>query len=268
MIEPIPFEPERFRSAAAHYLQGRPGYAPALIEDVAALLRLDGAGRLLDLGCGPGQLAMAFRPLVAEALGMDPEPEMLALGDRLASEAGLAVEFRQGASHDLADGMGPFRLVTIGRAFHWMDRAETLRRLDRLVEPGGAVVLFRVDHVDVPANGWRESYEAAQVGALGSGKRAAWRQPGWVRHEAFLIASAFRDLHRVGVIEQRRTPAASLVDRALSMSSSTRARLGDDGAARLREQIETIVDQVATDGLVTEIVESTALIARRPAHQA
>ncbi len=31
----IPFETRRFRTAAAHYLAGRPAYAPGLIERVA-----------------------------------------------------------------------------------------------------------------------------------------------------------------------------------------------------------------------------------------
>ena len=60
-IPHIPFQPDRFRSAAAHYLRGRPAYSDALIRDVALLCGLDGTGRLLDLGCGPGQLARAFR---------------------------------------------------------------------------------------------------------------------------------------------------------------------------------------------------------------
>ncbi len=79
MTAPIPFEPARFRSAAAHYLHGRPAYAPALDPGRGELCGLDGGGQMLDLGCGPGQIATAFRPFVAAALGMDPEPEMLAL---------------------------------------------------------------------------------------------------------------------------------------------------------------------------------------------
>jgi SAM-dependent methyltransferase len=264
MLEPIPFQPDRFRSAAAHYLQGRPGYAAALIHDVATLCGLDGTGTLLDLGCGPGQLAAAFRPYVAAALGLDPEPEMLAVATGKAAELGLDIRFQPGSSQDLAPGLGPFRLVTIGRAFHWMDRPETARRLDGLVEAGGAVVLLHVDHPAVPDNAWRADYEAALAQATGNAERQAWRQPGWVRNEGILLDSAFCDLHRVGVLERRRTPGATLVDRALSMSSSTQARLGDKVAA-LRRDIEAMVARVAQDGVVTEVVESVALIARRPA---
>ena len=264
MITPIPFEPARFRSAAAHYLQGRPTYAPALITTLAALCGLDGSGQLLDLGCGPGQLAMAFRPYVAGALGMDPEPEMLAVAEARAKAAGLDVSFRQGAAHDLSPEMGPFRLVTIGRAFHWMDRAATARTLDGLIDPGGALVLLQVSHLDVPDNAWRTEYQALLERTLGEGQRSAWRKPGWVRHEGVLLDSPFSDLHRVGVIERHRVVPADLVHRALSMSTTTRARLGDDGANRLSDAVRKLADGVAQDGWVTEVVESIALIARRP----
>jgi trans-aconitate methyltransferase len=264
MIAAIPFEPARFRSAAAHYLQGRSDYAPALIQNVATLCGLDGAGRLLDLGCGPGQLAMAFRPYFASALGMDPEPEMLALAAARSESAGLDIAFRHGAAHDLTPDMGPFRLVTIGRAFHWMDRPVTARTLDGLIEPGGALVLLQVNALDVPDNAWRTEYQAVLDAALGDGQRSAWRKPGWVRHEAVLLDSPFSDLHRVGVIERHRVAPADLVHRARSMSMTTRARLGDDEANRLSDAVRTLAEAAAQDGWVTEVIESIALIARRP----
>jgi len=260
MIEPIPFVPDRFRSAAAHYLVGRPAYAPALILRVAELCGLDGRGRLLDLGCGPGQLAAALAPFVTDVLAVDPEPEMLAVGERLAQ--GAAVTFRQGSSQDLDPEWGRFRAVTIGRAFHWMDRAETARRLDAMIEPGGALVLFRVDHLDVPDNAWRTIFQEALDTALGESGRSTWRRPGWVRHEAVLLDSPFPAMERIGVVERRRTPAHSLIDRALSMSSTTRARLGA-AADGLRDQVKALVAAASVDGMVTEVVESVALIARR-----
>jgi trans-aconitate methyltransferase len=261
MITPIPFEPRRFRSAAVHYLAGRPDYAAGLAPRVAMLCGLDGSGQALDLGCGPGQLARAFVPFVAGAVGLDPEPEMLAVGRALST--GLPIRFEQGSSNDLAAGMGPFRIVLIGRAFHWMDRVETLRRLDGLIAPGGAVVLFRTDHLDVPANAWQAKYQAVLDGAVAGGNRAAWKQPGWVKHEAVLLDSPFAALERIGVVTTLRTPVETLAERAMSMSSTTRARLGEDAVARLRQEIAAVLTPEAVGGLVTEVVESVALIARR-----
>jgi len=239
MITPIPFDPARFRSAAPHYLSGRPSYAPALIARVAQICGLNGSRRLLDLGCGPGVLAMALAPYVADVLAIDPEPEMLAEGQKLA--AGLAVKFTQGSSLDITPDWGRFALV----------------------EPGGAVVLFRTDHPDVPDNAWRVPYHAVIDSATGAGQRAAWRRPGWVSHEAVLLDGPFCVLERVGVIERVRTPSALMIDRALSMSSSTQTRLGT-GVAALRASVAAAVAAATVDGLVTEVVESVALIARRP----
>ncbi len=258
MIEPIPFDPHRFRSAAEHYLVGRPAYADALFHDLAMLLGLDGTGRLLDLGCGPGQIAKALRPWFAGAVGMDPEPGML----EIARAAGTDIEFRQGSSLDLDASLGQFRLVTIGRAFHWMDRVETARRLDTLIQPGGALVLLSTTHPDVPDNAWSARFAALQDEAAG-GPRAQWRKPGWVKHEAVLLGSPFAALHRLGVVQRRSTPAADLLHRSLSMSSTSRDRLGDR-AEQLRAGLEAVLAEVAVDGMVTEVVESVALIARRP----
>ena len=135
MMDKIPFDAHRFETAAKHYLAGRPAYAPLLIKRVAALLGLRRTHRVLDLGCGPGQLALAFAPLVKQVTGMDPEPEMLRVAAANAREAGIDLKLVQGSSYDLAPVLGRFRLVSIGRAFHWMDRADTLKRLDELIEP-------------------------------------------------------------------------------------------------------------------------------------
>ena len=145
------FEDRRFQTAAAPYLAGRPPYPEALIARTAELIGLTRDDRLLDLGCGPGQLARAFAPLVGEVVAVDPEPVML----ELAHEAAAGVrnmQVVQGRSEDLGGHLGRFKAVVIGRAFHWMDREETLRALDGLVEPGGAVVLVGEEALKLPEN--------------------------------------------------------------------------------------------------------------------
>ncbi|MGW6511373.1 chorismate-binding protein, partial [Streptomyces niveus] len=51
-----------FRGSAAHYERGRLPYAPGLARTLAAVLGLDGRGRLLDVGCGPGHELLALVP--------------------------------------------------------------------------------------------------------------------------------------------------------------------------------------------------------------
>ncbi len=261
----MPPEPGRFHTAARHYLPGRPPYAPALIGRVVEVCGLASTSRVLDLGCGPGSLALAFAPLAGGVVGIDPEPEMLWIARAEAARAGLRIDFREGSSRELGADLGLFRLAAIGRAFHWMDRQETLARLDRIVEPEGAVVLFGDDHPRVPDNRWGETFERLiDRYALADAARTARRAPEWLTHEAVLLDSPFCHLERLSVIERRATPVERLVDRALSLSSVSQGQIGgraDDLAREMREAMAAF----AKDGVVTEVVESEALIARRTA---
>jgi SAM-dependent methyltransferase len=260
MIAVVPFEPERFRSTAVHY-RARPAYAPRLIALVAELYRLGPDDRLLDLGCGPGPLATMFRPYVGSVLAVDPEPEMLAQAAENAAKAGVEIEFRAGSSADLGPAFGRFKAVVIGRAFHWMDRAETLKRLDRMIEPDGAIVLFGDSHPKLPENAWLKGYR--DIGRRYAGEQPLWRSPDFVPHETVLLSSPFSALDWVSVIERRATPAEDFVDRMLSRSRTSPARLGAAAADALAAEIRALTAEHAEGGFVTEVVESTALIARR-----
>ncbi len=267
MTSPIPFVPERFRHAAAHYLTGRAAYSPRLISRVAQSCRLDGSQRLLDLGCGPGQLSIAFSTWVAEGLALDPEPEMLRIAADLGAGIAPNIAFRNASSYDLSPDMGSFRLAVIGRAFHWMDRLDTLQRLDQLIEPEGAVALFATSHPEASAMPWMTEYQSLLDQYAQADPARARRKSGeWESHEAVLMRSAFSSLERVSVIERRRVSVDALMTRPLSMSSLSRSHLGE----RLDEllgRVKQLLDQHAADGWLDEWVESTALIARRQVGQ-
>lgn len=251
----IPFDPRRFRNAAAEYLAGRPEYAPRLFERIALLCRLDRGHRVLDLGCGPGQIAIAIAPFVGHVVGIDPEPGML----EQAAAAAPALEWIEASSYDLpalADRLDALRLVTMGRSFHWMDRAATLVQLDRMIEPDGAIALLHDEHPDVPANAWHPAFKAItdRVGAADPGK--AMRE-GWPSHEAVLLASPFRALESIAVFDERRVAIDDLVMRTRTMSSVA-ARAGE-----LADELRATLAPFASDGAVTEVIASKALIARR-----
>ena len=67
-----------YATAAGHYLRGRPPYSAQLPDVMRAEIGLDGSGTLIDVGCGPGILAVQLAPLFDTVIGIDPEPAMLA----------------------------------------------------------------------------------------------------------------------------------------------------------------------------------------------
>ena len=266
MTAPIPHVSDRrFKTSAAHYLAGRPAYSPQLIRRVAQSCELGGSHRLLDLGCGPGQLSLAFLSWVGTGLALDPEVEMLRVAAGLGAGIAPNIVYREGSSYDLSPALGRFRLAVIGRAFHWMDRPDTLARLDALIEPEGAVALFSTASVTDAPIAWLAPYRVLlEEYAQGDPARVQRKADDWESHDAILAKSPFAALERVSIVETRRVSVESLSERPLSMSSLSRERLG----ARLDEllaRIGQLLDAHATNGWLDERIESTALIARRPA---
>ncbi len=184
---------------------------------------------------------------------------MLEAARAAAAAANVRIELVQRSSYELGPDLGTFDVVTIGRAFHWMDRADTLRRLDGLIKPDGAVVLFNDVRPEVPENSWYKHYSEL-VDSYADSRNSIPLQH--LRHEAVLLNSSFDQLMRIGVIERRVVPVPRLVDRALSMSTSSPEQLGSL-SGRLAHEILTQMPQFATNGHVVEIMESQALIARR-----
>ncbi|TKK84518.1 class I SAM-dependent methyltransferase [Herbidospora galbida] len=130
-----------FEGAAAHYARGRLPYAPGYAETLATALGLDQRSRLLDVGCGPGTVTLPMAPFVGEAIGLDPDPGMLAEARRQAGLRGVTnVRWVAGRAEDLPGGLGAFQAVVFAQSFHWTDRDRVAATVFRMLAPGGAFV--------------------------------------------------------------------------------------------------------------------------------
>jgi SAM-dependent methyltransferase len=130
-----------FLGSAPYYVRGRLPYSPELPARLAEILSLDGHGRLIDVGCGPGILALMLAHLFDEVIGVDPDPGMLAEAETRAAEAGIPnVRWVKGRAEELPGNLGTFRVATFGRSFHWMDRPRVAAIVREMLEPGGAFV--------------------------------------------------------------------------------------------------------------------------------
>lgn len=132
-----------FTSTEAYYAQYRPGYGEQAIEHLRDQFQLDETSRVLDLGCGAGQLGIPVSEHVGTVVGMDPNERMLQEARSTATESGRTnVEWTVGSDADLSEDLGPFDLTTMGRSFHWMNQERTLDRLYRMTKPGGGIALL------------------------------------------------------------------------------------------------------------------------------
>ena len=140
----MPYDPTIYLGSAAHYRYGRPAYSAELEAVLAQQAGLDGNGRLLDVGCGPGVLTVRLAHLFTQAVGLDPDADMLAEGRRAAEEKRVMnIRWVQGLAEDLpAVAPGPYRLVTFGQSFYWTDERHVAETVYDMLEPGGALALI------------------------------------------------------------------------------------------------------------------------------
>ena len=138
------YDPTIYCGTAAYYTRGRPPYARTLAATLAAELGLDGGGNLLDVGCGPGVLAIELAGRFSHAIGLDPDAEMLTEGARRAAEVGITnIRWVQARGEDIPTlDLGTFKLVTFGQSFHWTDRERVAEVVYDILEPGGVLALL------------------------------------------------------------------------------------------------------------------------------
>ena len=247
-----------FRHAAATYERFRLAYPRRLIARVAGLLALAPGDAVLDLGCGTGFLAVAFARLGLDVTAADPEPLMLEAAGMAAREADVGLRFWRGGSADLTPAMGPYRLVAMGRSFHWMDRALTLDMLDRIVAPDGAVALFHDRHPDVEENRWFKVLgEVSETWRRRSGVQRG--EGAHRRYEPYLLASAFHEIDSLGVTIRRELSVDEIVGRAFSQS------FVPDGEAKgaFERDLRAGLQGLSPEGRFAEVAELVAVVARR-----
>lgn len=131
-----------FAGTAAYYRRGRLPYAPGLAQALGAALGLDGGGRLIDVGCGPGTLALLLVDRFGEVVGVDPDSGMIAEAERAAGARGVTGKARwvRIRAEELPAGLGTFTVAAFAQSFHWMDRDTVARTVRGMLRPGGVLV--------------------------------------------------------------------------------------------------------------------------------
>lgn len=115
----------------------------AMIEPV----QINPGDRVLDVGCGTGDLALAAKKLAGpagEVHGIDASPKMIAVAQRKAAKSGLGVAFQVGLIEDISFPDDHFDVVLSTLMMHHLPddlKRAGLAEIYRVTKPGGRILI-------------------------------------------------------------------------------------------------------------------------------
>jgi ubiquinone/menaquinone biosynthesis C-methylase UbiE len=115
-------------------------------------------GRVLDIGCGTGTMAVLIKQLRpdVDVVGLDPDPKALARARHKADRSAVSIRFDHGFSDSL-----PYRDASFDRVFssfmlHHLQagkKEKTLRDVRRALKPGGSLHLLDFEEPETKRDG-------------------------------------------------------------------------------------------------------------------
>jgi SAM-dependent methyltransferase len=130
------------------YATERPGPPDAFYDRIDAMRALRGT-RVLDLGTGPGVLALELAARGASAVGLDVSENQIGAARESARERGLAsaCRFDVGRAEESQQPDASFDLVTAGTCWHWFDHDRALAEVARVLAPGGLLAIVNYTYL-------------------------------------------------------------------------------------------------------------------------
>ena len=243
----------RFASTVEFYARCREPYPPEFFQKVAEEMGLRGDEALLDVGCGPGMLAIGFAPFVGGCTGLDPEPLMIAAARSAAAQARVAISLIDGRIEEFPTTQ-TYDVITIGRAQHWLERTQTLAVFERILAPGsGRILICRASSVETPETPWVKPYSKVW---------SAWASGPAEKHYRIHPSEWFRDscfsaVGETSFTERRQVTISDLIGRALSRSN-TSPEVVAGGQEKFEAQIAAALEPFVRDGVLVEQIVARA----------
>jgi SAM-dependent methyltransferase len=257
-----PMDSSPFAGTARYYAQFRPPYAQAAIDYIIATFGLGDGARSLDLGCGPGTIAIPLSRSVAEVVAVEPDAGMMEEGRRLAAERWrMNIQWVQARAENISVDLGRFRAATIGQSFHWMDRDLVLRKLADLIEDGGGLALVNPGKRR-PQESWEEAASEIVEKFLGPRRRHPNANPEPEHEPALRRSKHFAGFAAREFPTSINRDVASILGCVYSYSYSARHLFGNDIGTFEAELSETLL-KFNPSGIFSEHVETEVILAPR-----
>lgn len=134
-----------FSGIHKYYARYRPDIPKEVINIIVKYFNIGPADRILDIGCGTGQVAIAMEDRCGEMICLDSDREMLNWAKKATKYLKTKFSWFNYGAQDIGKikkKLGVFKLTTICRGFHWMNQKQLLNDLSDLINEDGGVAIF------------------------------------------------------------------------------------------------------------------------------
>lgn len=231
----------------------RPAYPPELFRFLFDLV--PGRERALDLGCGPGKIALTLAGLFRRVEAVDPSFSMIEEGKRAGGHANIDWVL---ASAEDAALSGPYDLVAAGSSIHWMQHEIVFPKLANALGQNGLVAIISGD--EVSAAPWLEEWTQFKLGWLrkvGQTPDVAGIANALRSYEPWVDVAGAREFSHV--FQQS---IADFIECQHSRATWARSAMGGALASAFDADLQEMLRPHASDGLVCYELSSTLVWGR------
>ncbi|WP_187781942.1 class I SAM-dependent methyltransferase [Gimesia chilikensis] len=251
-----------FQGTVPYYVRYRVPYPEELLTRIRDRAAISGDGCLLDLGSGTGEIALRLAPHFRAVTAVEPDEAMRTAGiQKMQDQQIRNVEWLPQMAEEFTAGDDTFELVSIGAAFHWMDRPRLARRIREWLVPGQPLVILGYTSIWSGTAEWLRLVREVLQRCLGEKRRAGsgnypeLAQP----HEQVLLEADFQ-FEEIKYQHAQEWTLADLIGNLNSTSFASPAVLGEKRQAFEADLRQTLL-AYDSSGSYTEEMTFYALLA-------
>ena len=239
------FDPELYRGTHKHYAKYRPGVPKEVIDVIVEHFDIKPTDRILDIGCGTGQVALAMEGKCGEMVCLDSDPEMLIQAEKATKNSKIKLAWINCRAEDLGEikkNLATFKVATICRGFHWLNQKQVLNDLGDLVDEDGGVAVFSDRSLWTGQEEWQQAVKKLVQKYLGEERRAGkgkFKESDelW---DSIIARSVFRFIKIHDVLIVRSWDIESIIGYLFSTSFATPYLFGNQLHAFKKDMEETL----------------------------
>ena len=131
-----------FNEVAVEYDRNRPTYPDALVDQACEVAGLREGDRVLEIGCGTGQLTRSLLARGLRVTALEPGDQLIGLAEENLKDAG-DVEFVHARLEDMQLPRESYEAVFSASAIHWVDPDLGWRKIADVLAPDGTLALIQ-----------------------------------------------------------------------------------------------------------------------------